>query len=313
MSSMFDVLLNEDGQDDPGEGLPLSNVDVKSIISENDVVAPTTITTPITVDRFIDIKGMSETFINKKLQETDLPVNNDPVFLVFRDMTVEEVVNFDDLIDTGTVSPFARISSASNSASASSEIYEDPDSIHAALREKLISQSTLRNSSRTVKFFSDNDKPPIDIPIFPSIREIANLLQLTDDQKCAYYIMAKGYLRSLSSSCVATPNHRYVAEEDYDSEHEEKAAFMHDTQEFETLRLGPNQAVLQLHGKGGSGKSYIVRGLQALEKGWLREQTIAIVTITGVAAVNVNGITIESLFYQKKKDYYMKVNYRFIT
>jgi hypothetical protein len=35
MSSMFDVLLNEEGMYDPGEGLPSSNVDVKSIIREN--------------------------------------------------------------------------------------------------------------------------------------------------------------------------------------------------------------------------------------------------------------------------------------
>jgi hypothetical protein len=256
---------------------------------------------------------MSETFINKKLQQTELPVNTEPIFLQFRNMTVAEVVDFDKLIVTGTVSPFARVTSASTSASASSAITEDPDSIHAALREKLISQSPLRNEPRTVPFFPDNDKPAINIPIFPSIREIADLLELTDDQKCAYYIMGKGYLRSLSSADVATPNHHSVAEEDYDSDHEEKAPFMHDTLEFETLRLGPDQAVLQLQGKGGSGKSYIVRGLQALEKGWLREQTIAIVTITGVAAVNVNGITIESLFYQKNKDYYKKVNHRLIT
>jgi hypothetical protein len=256
---------------------------------------------------------LSETFINKRLQETELPVNIDPVFIAFRNMTVEEVVDFDKLIVTGTVSPFARVTSASINASTSSATTEDPDIIHAALREKLISQSPLRNEPRTVPFFTDNNKPAIYIPIFPSIREIATLLKLTDDQKCAYYIMARGYLRSLSSADVDNPNHRFVAEGDYDSDHEEKAGFMHDTEEFETLRLGPNQAVLQLQGKGGSGKSYIVRGLQALEKGWLREQTIAIVTITGVAAVNVNGITIESLFYQKKKDYYLKVHHRIIT
>jgi hypothetical protein len=223
-------------------------------------------------------------------------------------MSVEEIADFDELITTGTVSPFLRVSSASTTASVSSATMDDPDLIHTALRDRLINMSQLHNSPRTVSITSDNDKEPIDITIFPSIREVADALKLTDDQKCAFYIMARGYLQSLSYKDV-TPEHPYNTEGDPDCEDDDRKAVSREIKSFETLRIGPRQAVLKLQGKAGTGKSFIIRGLLALEKGWLREKTILIVTITGVAAVNVNGVTIESLLHLTNDDFYKKVHY----
>jgi hypothetical protein len=124
--------------------------------------------------------------------------------------------------------------------------------------------------------------------------------------------MGKKYLESLSSadetSDDSSPFQHSCNNDDDDDE-----IMPHITNDdicglLTPLGIGPKQAVLKLQGKAGTGKSHIMRGLLALEKGWLRERTIMNVTITGIAAVNVKGVTIDSLLCQKNSAFYNKVN-----
>jgi hypothetical protein len=126
--------------------------------------------------------------------------------------------------------------------------------------------------------------------------------------------MGKKYLESLSSedetSDDSSPFHQ-PSSHDSDDEDVPLNTTNEDHCGLIPLGIGPKQAVLKLQGKAGTGKSHIMRGLLALEKGWLRERTIMNVTITGIAAVNVKGVTIDSLLCQKNPAFYNKVNIHF--
>jgi hypothetical protein len=312
MSSLYDMLQQEDGAYDPGNDSFLPAIDMENIIRDKDVNGPTRVLPTIKLTRFEALKELGETFINKALQNTDIPTRTDDVFLHFANMKVEEVDCFDALIATGTVSPLLRVSSATSTASASSATVDNPDDLHSQLRSKLLAKSSLHDKGSTVSIVVDNDKPAVNIPIFPSIREVTTALQLTEDQLCAFYIMGKKYLESLSSadetSDDSSPFQHSCNNDDDDDE-----IMPHITNDdicglLTPLGIGPKQAVLKLQGKAGTGKSHIMRGLLALEKGWLRERTIMNVTITGIAAVNVKGVTIDSLLCQKNSAFYNKVN-----
>jgi predicted esterase len=61
-----------------------------------------------------------------------------------------------------------------------------------------------------------------------------------------------------------------------------------------------NQVLLFLHGMGGSGKSLAVHAMIALAMSWDRPRAILTSAKSGVAAVNVEGYTVDSLRYKPK-------------
>ena len=61
----------------------------------------------------------------------------------------------------------------------------------------------------------------------------------------------------------------------------------------ESLEL-PEQIRMIIHGEGGTGKSEIIKALNALALAWARETSIKLLGTTGIAAVNIEGETVHS-------------------
>jgi hypothetical protein len=134
------------------------------------------------------------------------------------------------------------------------------------------------------------DQPQKEIPLFASIAEISNVCSLLEDQHRAFFIIGSALLRSFARDEMdvicgekdAYPSPCSCSASDPSSELEEQ------------------QALLLIHGVGGSGKSVIVRAITALATSWMRDRAIITASIAGVACVNISGYTIASLMYKKR-------------
>ena len=137
-------------------------------------------------------------------------------------------------------------------------------------QQKLIAQ---RNS--VVKFYVNSNSPPIDIPLFASLRQIKTIFGYSDDQTRAFGVGAAGLLHSIVDN-------------------------LHDI-DYSDIYVESRQAALLVQGLAGSGKSYVINGWKALAVSWGHPAAVLTLALTGKAASLINGRTIASMSFRKKK------------
>jgi hypothetical protein len=129
------------------------------------------------------------------------------------------------------------------------------------------------------------DEAQKEIPHFASIAEISKACSLLEDQHRAFFIMGSALLRSFARDEVDIVCAEHVC----------PIASLSSATDLEE-----QQALLLIHGVGGSGKSVIVRAITALATSWMREKAIITASIAGVACVNISGYTVASLMYKRR-------------
>jgi hypothetical protein len=124
------------------------------------------------------------------------------------------------------------------------------------------------------------------LPRFASLAEVASAFSLTDDQARAFNLIGHGLLMS------------FLRDEEDCPEQPTAPTTTDGTSTEITVLL--NQVLLFLHGMGGSGKSLAVHAMIALAISWDRPRAILTSAKSGVAAVNVEGYTVDSPSYKPK-------------
>ena len=109
------------------------------------------------------------------------------------------------------------------------------------------------------------------LPTCATVNEVSRLFEYTKDQHRAFAIVAMALLLCFGEE---------------DNEALDCAVF--------AAKL---QRLLMILGMGGSGKSYIIQGWSALCFSWSRPNSMTTFAATGVAAINVDGDTIQSLIF----------------
>lgn len=109
------------------------------------------------------------------------------------------------------------------------------------------------------------------IPTCATVNEISRVFEYSKDQHRSFAIIAMALLLCFGEE---------------DNEAIDSAAF--------AAKL---QRLLMILGMGGSGKSYVIQGWWALCFSWCRANSMATFAATGVAAINVDGDTIQSLIF----------------
>jgi hypothetical protein len=140
---------------------------------------------------------------------------------------------------------------------------------HRQLRNRHIGTE---QASSTVLVTVDPQKPAKALSIYASLNEVSTLFDLTDIQDTAFSIIGEALLQSFADfERGLTPD------------------------ELHNLREA-HQRTLFLHGLAGSGKSFVIRAWIALAESWNHPNAVRTCAPTGIAAVNVEGSTIASLY-----------------
>jgi hypothetical protein len=192
-------------------------------------------------------------------------------------MEVKEVLSFQELVECAVVWP---------QTPRSKFLFETKRD--AWVTTMITAHGTSDAKKSTTCFVTiEIDQPQKEIPLFASIAEISNVCSLLEDQHRAFFIIGSALLRS------------FALDEMDNIGGEKDFPFPCCSSSYPT-DLEEQQALLLIHGVGGSGKSVIVRAITALAMSWMRTRAIITASIAGVACVNISGYTIASLMYKKR-------------
>ena len=125
---------------------------------------------------------------------------------------------------------------------------------------------------------SEHSKPESKRSVYDTC-DPAYLRQLREDAGMDLIVLAR-------TACLSVAKVRQL--ESHDSDH----LFYSDA-----IKRQAYKRLLMILGMGGSGKSYIIQGWSALCFSWSRPNSMTTFAATGVAAINVDGDTIQSLIF----------------
>ena len=213
-----------------------------------------------------------------------------------RHLTVTEVQAYTELITMAYAAPQPATTAASSSSAAAAAATDAPPEIdYAAARFSWLQQ---RNADAalgqplpaTLLVTVTVDTPQKEIPYCASLAEIKAVFTLSDDQNRAFTIAGRAMLEAFQRD---EQPHEPEATDDVIAN--ALTAITTSAADLERLK---HQVLLFLHGMGGSGKSLTIRALIALALSWEKPKAVLTACKSGVAAVNVDGCTMDSLMYK---------------
>jgi hypothetical protein len=144
------------------------------------------------------------------------------------------------------------------------------------------------------------DEPQRQLPRFASLAEVVNVFGLTDDQARAFNIVGHGLLMAFLRDEEETPEEAAAKEAAAQPADTASRPRRRRRTEPDAISAALHQVLVFLHGMGGSGKSLTIHAMIALAQSWNRPQAILTSAKSGVAAVNVDGYTVDSLTYKTR-------------
>jgi hypothetical protein len=124
-----------------------------------------------------------------------------------------------------------------------------------------------------IQVVSSPTKPLERLLTCATINEVSRLFTFNEEQHRGFIIAARALLASIEN----------------------------ESSEKEDEQLADLQQLCFYHGKGGSGKSHLIRASTALADIWSRFSGVQIFARTGIAAVNISGRTLASLLCSFKR------------